>query len=92
MLLYFVPVPGFGAPRFDPVGSWPSVIDRAVIGVQHFFPHWPVDGQVVFDPEGILSTWPACFNVLLGVLAGLTYTRGAVARPAITVRSAPAPR
>ena len=32
-LLYFVPVPGFGAPRFDPVGSWPSVIDRAVIGV-----------------------------------------------------------
>jgi predicted acyltransferase len=56
LLLYFVPVPGFGAPRFDPVGSWPSVIDRAVIGVQHFFPHWPVDGQVVFDPEGILSS------------------------------------
>jgi hypothetical protein len=24
-----------------------------------FFPHWPIDGKVVFDPEGIVSTWPA---------------------------------
>jgi len=80
LLLYFVPVPGFGAPRFDPVGSWPSVVDRAVIGVDHFFQHWPVDGKVVFDPEGILSTWPACFNVLLGALAGLAFTRGVFAR------------
>jgi predicted acyltransferase len=84
LLLYFVPVPGYGAPRFDPVGSWPSVIDRAVIGVEHFFPHWPVDGKVVFDPEGILSTWPACFNVLLGALAGLAYSRALLARPAMT--------
>jgi predicted acyltransferase len=76
VLLYFVPVPGFGAPRFDPVGSWPSVVDRAVIGVVHFFQHWPVDGKVVFDPEGILSTWPACANVLAGALAGLAFTRG----------------
>jgi predicted acyltransferase len=76
VLLYFVPVPGFGAPRFDPVGSWPSVVDRAVIGVEHFFPYWPVDGKVVFDPEGILSTWPACFNILLGALVGIAYARG----------------
>jgi len=75
-LLYFVPVPGYGAPRFDPVGSWPSVVDRAVIGVEHFFPYWPVDGKVVFDPEGILSTWPACFNVLFGALVGMAYSRG----------------
>ena len=39
---------------------------------------------MVFDPEGILSTWPSCFNVLLGALAGLAYIRGTVARPAIT--------
>jgi predicted acyltransferase len=76
LLLYFVPVPGYGAPRFDPVGSWPSVIDRAVIGIEHFFPYWPVDGKVVFDPEGILSTWPACFNILLGALVGIAYARG----------------
>jgi predicted acyltransferase len=81
-LLYFVPVPGFGAGRFDPVGSWPAVIDRAVIGVDHFFPYWPVDGKVVFDPEGILSTWPACFNVLLGALVGIAYARG-LPRPAL---------
>ena len=84
LLIYFVPVPGFGAQRFDAVGSWPAVIDRAVIGVAHFFPYWPVDGQVVFDPEGILSTWPSCFNVLLGALAGLAYTRGTLARPVIS--------
>ena len=81
-LLYFVPVPGYGAPRFDPVGSWPSVIDRAVIGVHHFFPYWPVDGKVVFDPEGILSTWPACFNVLCGALTGIAWTRGGFQSPA----------
>lgn len=85
VLLYFVPVPGFGAPRFDAIGSWPPVVDRAVIGVHHLFQHWPVDGKVVFDPEGILSTWPACFNILLGALAGLVYTRRAVPRPALVL-------
>jgi predicted acyltransferase len=83
MLLWFVPVPGYGAQRFDPVGSWPAVIDRAVIGVDHFFPYWPVDGKVVFDPEGILSTWPACFNVLFGALVGIAYQRGGFTRPAL---------
>jgi predicted acyltransferase len=82
LLLYFVPVPGFGADRFGAVGSWPSVIDRAVIGVEHFFPYWPVDGKVVFDPEGILSTWPACFNVLFGALVGIAYQRGGFRYPA----------
>ena len=83
-LLYFVPVPGFGAQRFDAVGSWPSVVDRAVIGVEHFFPYWPVDGKVVFDPEGILSTWPACYNILLGALVGIAYARGTFRNPAVT--------
>ena len=80
-LLYFVPVPGFGSRS----GSTRKVVGppwstRAVIGVEHFFQHWPVDGKVVFDPEGILSTWPACFNVLVGALAGLAFTRGMFAR------------
>lgn len=82
-LLYFVPAPGQTAPSFEPADNWVSVIDRAVIGVEHFFPYWPVNGQVVFDPEGILSTWPACFNVLLGALAGIVHARGLVARPAL---------
>jgi len=84
LLLWLVPTPLCAAPCFDPAGSWPSVIDRAVIGVDHFFPWWPVDGKVVFDPEGILSTWPACFNVLFGALAGITWLRGGYQRPART--------
>ncbi len=83
-LLYFVPVPGFGAPRFDPVGNWGAYIDRAVIGTQHFFQHYRIDGEVVFDPEGILSTWPACFNVLAGVLTGMHLARPDAQRPAAT--------
>jgi predicted acyltransferase len=83
MLLFAVPVPGFGAPRFDPVGSWPAVIDRALIGSNHMFAYWPVDGQVVFDPEGILSTWPACFNVLFGVIVGLGFSRWNLRQPAL---------
>jgi predicted acyltransferase len=82
-LMYFVPVPGFGAPAFEPEANWTSYIDRAVIGVPHFFQHWPVDGRVVFDPEGLLSTWPACINVLLGAIVGIAHARGLVGRPVI---------
>lgn len=82
-LLYFVPAPGFETPSFEPADNWVSVIDRAVIGVDHFFPHWPVDGKIVFDPEGLLSTWPACFNVLAGALIGIAHARGTFKRPAL---------
>jgi predicted acyltransferase len=81
-LMFFVPVPGFAAPGFEPEGNWTSYLDRAVIGVDHFFPYWPVDGKVVFDPEGLLSTWPACIDVLLGAIAGIAHARGLLARPA----------
>jgi predicted acyltransferase len=82
-LLSFVSPPGSDVPRTDPAGNWVAVIDRAVIGVEHFFPHWPVDGKVVFDPEGLLSTWPACFNVLAGALAGIAFARGTFKQPAL---------
>lgn len=82
-LLALVPVPGFGAPRFDPVGSWPAVVDRAVIGADHMFKYWPVDGKVVFDPEGIVSTWPAIASVLLGVIVGLVQAQSRLRRPAV---------
>lgn len=74
-LLYFVPVPGFGAPRFDPVGSWPAVIDRAVFTVPHLFQIWPVDGKVVFDPDGLLTTYSTSALILIGVVAGLVWDR-----------------
>jgi predicted acyltransferase len=84
-LLYFVPVPGWGAPRFDPVGSWPAVVDRAVIGRDHMFRFWPVNGRVEFDPEGILSTWPAAGEVLCGAIAGLLHAHGRLKPPLLTV-------
>lgn len=84
-LLYFVPVPGFGAPRFDPVGAWPAYVDRAVFTVAHMFVYWPVDGKVVFDPDGLVSTFPCCFNVLSGAFVGLLYARGTVKRPIVTM-------
>ena len=74
-LLYFIPVPGFGAPRFDPVGSWPPYIDRALLGTNHMFVWWPVDGKIVFDPDGILSSYPIIINILVGVLAAIFYLR-----------------
>jgi len=82
-LLYFVPVPGFGAPRFDPVGSWPPFIDRAVFTVPHLFIYWPVDGKVVFDPDGLLNIYPTCANILVGVLAGILYQRGSLKNPVL---------
>ena len=75
-VLYFVPVPGFGAPRFDPIGSWPAFFDRMVLTTNHMFIYWPVNGKIEFDPDGLLSTWPVCANVLFGVLAGHAYMRG----------------
>ena len=54
VLLYFVPVPvpGQRAPGFDPEGSWQNFSDRAVIGVDHFFPYglvWRSDGAGVVN-------------------------------------------
>lgn len=74
-LLALVPVPGFGAPRFDPVGSWPAYVDRAVFTTAHLFPFWPVDGQVVFDPDGLVSCLSCCVTVLLGSLTALARER-----------------
>lgn len=82
-LLYFVPVPGFGAPRFDPLGSWPAYIDRSLFTVPHMFVWWPVEGKVVFDPDGLLNVYTSCASILLGVLTGLAYMSGKVRRPAL---------
>ncbi len=82
-LLAFVPVPGFGAGRFDPVGAWPAYIDRTLFTVPHMFIWWPVDGKVVFDPDGLLNVVTSAGNVLLGVLTGLAWMSGKVRRPAL---------
>ena len=73
ILLKFVPVPGFGlGDSFGPEGSWPAYIDRIIPGIQHIYQGGTNEaGQVVYDPEGLLSTFPAIFNILAGILIGL---------------------
>jgi len=73
ILLAFVPVPGYGANRFDSVGSWPAFIDRAVFGVNHLWIWGQTDGLVTYDPEGLLSTLSASINVLTGAIFSCLY-------------------
>jgi predicted acyltransferase len=63
-LMTFVPVPGYGAGRFDLEGNLARHVDLAVLG-QHTWKHDPG-----WDPEGPLSTIPAVSTVLLGIAAG----------------------
>ncbi|HKE97265.1 MAG TPA: DUF5009 domain-containing protein, partial [Povalibacter sp.] len=84
-LLRFVPVPQFGAPRFDSVGSWPVVIDRALFGIQHLWQYGTTDGQVTYDPEGLLSTFPACVNVIAGVLTAYWFRQRETKQPALVM-------
>ncbi|WP_252168679.1 acyltransferase family protein [Sphingomonas morindae] len=71
-LLMRVPAPGFGPGRLDPQAYLGGYIDRRLFTVAHL---WRLgragaDGPVVYDPEGLLSTFPATVNVLIGALAG----------------------
>lgn len=70
-LLKFFPVPGFGPNHLDSLGYLGAYIDRAVFGIRHLWPYGTTAGVgVTYDPEGILSTFPAIATTLLGVLVG----------------------
>jgi predicted acyltransferase len=73
MVLYFIPVPGFKISGFDSIASWPAYVDRAVFGINHLWTLGTTDGVITYDPEGILSTFPACVNVIAGTLTGLLH-------------------
>jgi predicted acyltransferase len=72
LLMRYVPVPGFGAGRFDVDGNLAGYIDRAVLGRHIYTP--------TGDPEGLLSTLPAIATVLFGTFAGEFLRSGATAR------------
>jgi predicted acyltransferase len=63
ILLSFVPVPGVGVPSVAPDAHWPKYID------EFFLPGQTRDGT--WDNCGILGTFPAVVNVLLGIFASL---------------------
>ncbi len=62
--LTFIPVPGFGAGDYSPLGSLTRFVDQKLLIGRPHFAEWG------FDPEGILSAIPAVGSCLLGVFCG----------------------
>ena len=62
LVMKLVPVPGYGAGVWDYQGNLCGFIDSKLMGGHLYLPQ--------FDPEGILSTFPAIASTLLGTLAG----------------------
>ncbi|MFT7558999.1 MAG: putative acyltransferase [Flavobacteriales bacterium] len=59
--------------RYDSLGSLPAYIDRTIFGIEHLWPYGTTQGLVTYDPEGIIATFPACINVLVGCIVGHSY-------------------
>ena len=61
---------------YTPEGNLAGTIDRAILGTNHM---WRLGtdaaGNIVYDPEGLLSTLPATANVLFGLLGALAWQR-----------------
>jgi len=66
LLVANIPVPGYGAGVYEPMGSLCWWVDSNVLA-GHTWRGAPVPG---FDPEGIVSTIPAIATTLFGVLTG----------------------
>jgi predicted acyltransferase len=66
MALMMIPVPGFGAGVLQPTGNLAWFIDSHLFA-GHTWSGAPAPG---FDPEGLLSTFPAVATTLLGALTG----------------------
>jgi predicted acyltransferase len=73
-LMTFVPVPRFGAGQLSPEGNLAGYVDRALVTTAHMWRGGTdASGNVVYDPEGLLSTIPALANVLFGMLAAMLW-------------------
>jgi len=66
ILLAYIPVPGLGKPDLSAPGmNWANYLDEKILpGVL-----W----QKTWDPEGILSTFPAMVSGIIGMLIGRLY-------------------
>jgi predicted acyltransferase len=63
LVMTLVPVPGYGVASLTPDSNLAAYIDRLVFSSAHLY-------EKIYDPEGILSTFPAIAGVLLGNLTG----------------------
>lgn len=61
VLTIFIGIPGYGR-VFTPEMNWTAWIDMNLLPGKMYFGEW--------DPEGILSTFPALVNTLAGIQAG----------------------
>ncbi|MBE0378632.1 transmembrane glucosamine N-acetyltransferase NagX [Pseudoalteromonas prydzensis] len=68
LLMCFIPVPGGVAGDLSAAGSWNAWFDT------HFLPGISYQNRPV-DPEGILSSFPAVINAMIGVFAGQLISR-----------------
>jgi predicted acyltransferase len=76
--LLAIPVPGYGAGVLAPTGNLPQYIDALVLGAHRW--------QTAWDPEGVLSTFPAIATCLLGAHAWcLIRERSTAAERALTL-------
>ena len=71
LIMQYLPVPGVGIPDLSvPEKNWANYIDRQLLPGYLWRKTW--------DPEGILSTFPAVVTGLLGMLAGYILVSKAV--------------
>ncbi|WP_420571573.1 acyltransferase family protein [Kordia sp.] len=75
ILLYHIPVPSVGIAGHNSYSSWPTYIDQNVFGINHLWDLGTTNGEITYDPEGIIASLPATVNVISGVVAGLFYIR-----------------
>lgn len=61
-VMTLVPVPGYGAGILERQGNLAQYVDAVVLGAHRWKPDW--------DPEGIMSTFPAIATCLLGIQWG----------------------
>ncbi|MEO0558169.1 MAG: DUF5009 domain-containing protein [Bacteroidota bacterium] len=74
-VMVWVPVPGVGAGQLDvPEDTLAAFVDRALLGT-----HLWAGAGGLWDPEGVLSTFPAIVTTLLGMLAGTWFLRDELA-------------
>ncbi|ASQ46020.1 acyltransferase family protein [Legionella clemsonensis] len=63
LLMFLIPVQGYGAGNLTPQGNVAAAVDRMLFSASHLY------GKS-YDPEGLLSTLPAIATGLLGNLTG----------------------
>lgn len=69
LVLKFTSAPGYPTGNLSEAGTLAAWVDRQLFTTAHLWAYGAdADGNVVYDPEGLLASLPATTNVLIGVL------------------------